>query len=75
MAKTIQVVLEYQDRSSGPGTVGGKTNVEAGGLAAGVGKAVREIFKQMNTFQRRDAAKNGITIKATIVGSGAESSE
>lgn len=69
MAKTIEVEIEYQDRKTGPGTIGGKARVEAGGLAAGVGKAVREILgKQMDRKQRFDATKNGIKITARVLG-------
>jgi nitrogenase subunit NifH len=69
MAKTIEVEIQFTDRSTGPGTVGGKARVEAGGLAAGVGKAVREILgKQMDRKQRFDAVKNGIVITAKVLG-------
>ena len=75
MAKKIEVTLEYEDRKSGPGTVGGKARVEAGGLAAGVARGVREILaKQMDRKQRFDATKSGITIKAIVLGE-AESEE
>lgn len=73
MAKTIEVEVQFEDRKLGPGTVGGKARVEAGGLAAGVGKAVREILgKQMDRKQRFDATKNGITITAKVLGEAAE---
>ena len=69
MAKTIEVTIEYNDRKNGPGTVGGKARVEAGGLAAGVARGVREILgKQMDRKQRFDATKSGITIKAIVLG-------
>ena len=73
MAKTIEVEIQFTDRNSGPGTVAGKTRVEAGGLAAGVGKAVREILgKQMDRKQRFDAVKNGIVITAKVLDDAAE---
>ncbi len=77
MAKTIEVEVQFEDRKVvGPGTVGGKARVEAGGLAAGVGKAVREIRgKQMDRKQRFDATKNGITITAKVLGEAAEDSK
>lgn len=69
MAKTIEVVVEYSDRNTGPGTVGGKARVQAGGLAAGVARGVREILgKQMDRKQRFDAVKSGIVIRATVLG-------
>jgi hypothetical protein len=69
VAKTIEVTVEYNDRKSGPGTVGGKARVEAGGLAAGVARGVREILgKQMDRKQRFDAMKSGVTIKAMVLG-------
>jgi hypothetical protein len=68
MAKTIEVVLEFTDRKTGPGTVGGKASVVAGGLAAGVGRAVREILKNMDRKQRFDATKDGIVITAKVAG-------
>jgi hypothetical protein len=69
LAKSIEVIVEYSDRKSGPGTVGGKARVEAGGLAAGVARGVREILgKQMDRKQRFDAVKSGIVIKATVLG-------
>jgi len=69
LAKTIEVIVEYSDRKTGPGTVGGKARVEAGGLAAGVARGVREILgKQMDRKQRFDAVKSGIVIKAMVLG-------
>jgi hypothetical protein len=65
--KSIEVEITFTDRNSGPGTLGGKTLVTAGGLAAGVGKAVREILKKMDRKQRFDAAKHGITITAKVL--------
>jgi hypothetical protein len=70
--KTIEVELQFHDRQSGPGTVGGKAKVEAGGLAAGIGKALRDILgKQMDRKQRFDANKNGVTITAKVLGDAA----
>jgi hypothetical protein len=66
MSKTIQVEIEYQDRSSGP-TVAGKVSVEAGSLPVGIGKALRDVWKTMDRKVRFDAAKNGLTIKARIL--------
>ncbi len=66
MSKTIQVEIEYQDRSSGP-TVAGKVRVEAGSLPVGIGKALRDVWKTMDRKVRFDAAKNGITIKAQVL--------
>jgi hypothetical protein len=66
MSKTIQVEIEYQDRSSGP-TVAGKVHVEAGSLPVGIGKALREVWKTMDRKVRFDAAKNGLTIKAQVL--------
>ena len=66
MSKTIQVEIEYQDRSSGP-TVAGKLRVEAGSLPVGIGKALREVWKTMDRKVRFDAAKNGLTIKAQVL--------
>jgi hypothetical protein len=66
MSKTIQVEIEYQDRSSGP-TAAGKVRVEAGSLPVGIGKALREVWKTMDRKVRFDAAKNGLTIKAQVL--------
>ncbi len=66
MSKTIQVEIEYQDRSSGP-TVAGKVRVEAGSLPVGIGKALRDVWKKMDRKVRFDAAKNGLTIKAQVL--------
>ncbi len=66
MSKTIQVEIEYQDRSSGP-TVAGKVRVEAGSLPVGIGKALRDVWKTMDRKVRFDAAKNGLTIKAQVL--------
>jgi hypothetical protein len=74
MSKTIQVEIEYQDRSSGP-TAAGKVRVEAGSLPVGIGKALREVWKTMDRKVRFDAAKNGLTIKAHILDAAAPAEE
>jgi hypothetical protein len=71
MPKTIDVEIQFEDRTKGPGAVAGTARVVAGGLAAGIGKAVREIFKNMDRKQRFDANKSGITITAKVVGDAA----
>ena len=70
MSKTIQVEIEYQDRSTGP-TVAGKVRVEAGTLPVGIGKALRDVWKTMDRKVRFDASKNGLTIKARVIDSSA----
>jgi hypothetical protein len=70
MSKTIQVEIEYQDRSSGP-TVAGNVRVDAGSLPVGIGKALRDVWKTMDRKVRFDAAKNGLTIKAHVLDSSA----
>ncbi len=70
MSKTIQVEIEYQDRSSGS-TLAGKVRVEAGSLPVGIGKALRDVWKTMDRKVRFDAAKNGLTIKAQVLDSSA----
>lgn len=73
--KTFEVTIEYQDRTSGPGTSAGKTRVEANTLPVAVGKAFREIWKGMDRKVRFDANKNGIVIRAITLGEAVEQKE
>jgi hypothetical protein len=70
--KTFEVSFCYQDRESGNEESTAK--VEASSLPGAVAKATRQFVKSLDRKQRFDMNKNGLEIKAVLVGAEKDSS-
>ena len=64
--KTFEVSFCYQDRESG--NEESTVKVEASSLPGAVAKATRQFVKGLDRKQRFDMNKNGLEIKAGLVG-------
>jgi hypothetical protein len=72
--KTFEVSFSYQDRSNS--SAGSTVKLDASSLPGAVAKATREFVKGLDRKQRFDMNKNGLQIKAVLIGSAEkESSE
>jgi len=65
--KTFEVSFSYQDRATG--SAGSTIKLDASSLPGAVAKATREFVKGLDRKQRFDMNKNGLQIKATLIGS------
>jgi len=71
--KTFEISFSYQDRKGGPEE--SKVKIDASSLPGAIAKATREFVKALDRKQRFDMNKNGLEVKAVLVGSGSETKE
>jgi hypothetical protein len=64
--KTFEISFRYQDRNDS--SEGSTVKVDASSLPGAVAKAAREFVKALDRKQRFDMNKNGLEIKAVLVG-------
>jgi hypothetical protein len=69
--KTFEVAFGYQDRKSEH--QGTTVKLEASSLPGAIAKATRQFVKGLDRKQRFDMNKNGLEIKATLIGAEKES--